>query len=717
MLHNQTSVTLVELWPHKRGNVGRSRTLNASWRGRSAVLVGVTGMLLALLAPGTVGAFAASAAGTGYVASLIQTPAPGALLAVNSATDTIYLANATGVMVVNGATNSVTTTIATAVSSVYAIAADSATNTVYLAASASTGPEIEVINGATNAVTKTISLPGLIYSLAVDTATDTVYGAEPSLDQVAVINGATDAVTTNVSTGAGIAPYHLAVDEASDTVWVTVQAGSVIAIDGATNAVASDIALVGTEPYSVAVDSGTDTIYVTDFRNGQVIVLDGSTGKISTLISIGQYVYGVDVEQSSGLVYVNSQFGALGTTWIINGSTNEIQDSIGRGSIGVVVDQSTGVVYEPVLRTAAIWILTPGTANAMSPVITTGGAAGFTVGNTGSFTATASALPAASFSETGPLPSGLTMSASGVISGTPAAGTGGLYPITITASNGVAPDYSQQFDLSNYQPAAITSGNSATFQVGTAGSFSLTATGYTTPAFTYTGTLPPGLSITDQTPGGWQISGTPASGAGGVYPLTILAYNSVGPEAQQTFTLTVKEAPSFKSAAHATFVAGKSGRFEVSANGYPAPTYTEVGALPSGLSLSPGGLLAGMPAAGSGGVYPITVTAANGLSPSADQSFRLTVDQAPVFTSARSATFKAGRSRRFTFRTTGFPAATLSERGRLPAGIRFKDAGKGTAQLTGRASRADRGKTYVLTITARNGVGRAVRETFRLKVS
>jgi hypothetical protein len=309
------------------------------------------------------------------------------------------------------------------------------------------------------------------------------------------------------------------------------------------------------------------------------------------------------------------------------------------------------------------------------------------------------------------------MNASGVISGTPAAGTGGLYPITITASNGVAPDYSQQFDLSNYQAPAITSGNSAAFQVGTAGSFSLTATGYTSPAFTYAGTLPAGLSITDQTPGGWEITGTPAIGAGGVYPLTILAYNSVSPEAQQTFTLTVKEAPSFKSAAHATFVAGKSGRFQVSANGYPAPTYTEVGALPSGLSLSAGGLLAGMPAAGSGGVYPITVTAANGLSPSADQSFKLTIHQAPHFTSARSATFKAGRSHRFTFRTTGFPAATLSERGRLPAGIRFRRARNGTALLEGEASRSDRGKTYVITVTARNGVGRAVHQTFRLKVS
>jgi hypothetical protein len=107
----------------------------------------------------------------------------------------------------------------------------------------------------------------------------------------------------------------------------------------------------------------------------------------------------------------------------------------------------------------------------------------------------------------------------------------------------------------------------------------------------------------------------------------------------------------------------------------------------------------------------------NGISPNASQAFTATVDQAPAFTSARSVTFRAGRLRKFTFRTTGFPAATLSERGRLPSGVRFKRQSGGTALLEGRASRADRGKTYVITVIARNGVGAAVRETFRLKVS
>ena len=36
--------------------------------------------------------------------------------------------------------------------------------------------------------------------------------------------------------------------------------------------------------------------------------------------------------------------------------------------------------------------------------------------------------------------------------------------------------------------------------------------------------------------------------------------------------------------------------------------------------------LAGTPAAGTGGTYPLTITAANGVAPNATQSFTLTVD-------------------------------------------------------------------------------------------
>lgn len=104
----------------------------------------------------------------------------------------------------------------------------------------------------------------------------------------------------------------------------------------------------------------------------------------------------------------------------------------------------------------------------------------------------------------------------------------------------------------------------------------------------------------------------------------------------------------------------------VQASGFPPASFSETGSLPSGVGLSPSGQLAGMPAAGSGGTYKIQITASNGMS--ATQAFTLTVDQKPAFTSAARAASTTGVNGRFTVTTAGFPAAKLTEAGRLPKG-------------------------------------------------
>jgi hypothetical protein len=227
--------------------------------------------------------------------------------------------------------------------------------------------------------------------------------------------------------------------------------------------------------------------------------------------------------------------------------------------------------------------------------------------------------------------------------------------------------------------------------------------------------LPPGFLLVNTTQG-WLLGGDAPVGSGGVYPLTIEAvYGSV--VATQSFTLTVDEAPSFYASPQVTFRAGSLGNFAIKAHGYPLPTITETGKLPYGVRLSTLGILNGTPGIHSGGIYHITVTADNGMAPSATEPFTITVDQSPAITSAGRATFRAGHLSTFTVKTTGFPAPALSERGRLPAGIRFEAHRNGTATLTGRAARSDAGRTFVITIIANNRVGRAARQTFRLRIT
>ena len=116
-----------------------------------------------------------------------------------------------------------------------------------------------------------------------------------------------------------------------------------------------------------------------------------------------------------------------------------------------------------------------------------------------------------------------------------------------------------------------------------------------------------------------------------------------------------------------TFTEGSAGTFTVTSSGFPTAALSEVGTLPSGVSFVDNGdgtaTLAGTPAAATAGSYPITITATNGVSPDATQSFTLTVQSAPAITSGDSTTFTVGSAGSFSVTTTGMPNAALSEVG------------------------------------------------------
>ena len=150
-----------------------------------------------------------------------------------------------------------------------------------------------------------------------------------------------------------------------------------------------------------------------------------------------------------------------------------------------------------------------------------------------------------------------------------------------------------------------------TGQAGTSLNLAITASGDTTPAITESGTLPAGLTFTDNGNGTAAIAGTPAAGSGGSYPITITATNQLG-AATQAFTLTVDQGPAITSAAAATAATGSSFSFKVTATGYLAPKITETGKLPAGITFKAAtATFAGTPKTGTGGIYPIAITATN----------------------------------------------------------------------------------------------------------
>jgi hypothetical protein len=115
---------------------------------------------------------------------------------------------------------------------------------------------------------------------------------------------------------------------------------------------------------------------------------------------------------------------------------------------------------------------------------------------------------------------------------------GNDYSVQVTSTADATVTGTTNANFTVYEPLAITSANSATFTVGAAGSFTVTATGFPAPTFSETGALPSGVTLAAS----GSLSGTPGAGAAATYPISITASNGVEANATQSFTLTVADA-------------------------------------------------------------------------------------------------------------------------------------------------------------------------------
>ncbi|MEZ5287544.1 MAG: LamG-like jellyroll fold domain-containing protein, partial [Vicinamibacterales bacterium] len=348
-------------------------------------------------------------------------------------------------------------------------------------------------------------------------------------------------------------------------------------------------------------------------------------------------------------------------------------------------------------------------------------AASLAVSAAGSYTITTTGSPVPTVSLSGALPTGVSFTANpdgtATLSGTPAPGSTGTYPLTLTATNGVGSPAVQAFTLTVTQPPVITSAAAATLAAGVPGSFTIMATGFPTPALTASGVLPAGVTFTDNGNGTATLAGTPAPASAGAYLIVVSAANGGAPTTQNLM-LTVTAPASITSAAAAGFQIGVAGTFGIAASGFPAPAISVTGTLPAGLSVTDHGngtaTLAGTPGPSSGGVYPVTVTAANGVGTPATQTLTISVTQAVAITSAPAAAFAVGFPGTFSVTATGFPVPALGASGALPAGVTFVDQGNGTATLGGTPAPGS-GGVYPLVLSASNG-GTPVTQNFTLTV-
>ncbi|WP_198665920.1 MULTISPECIES: putative Ig domain-containing protein [unclassified Sphingomonas] len=484
------------------------------------------------------------------------------------------------------------------------------------------------------------------------TATDSSTGAGPysvSRAYTLAIGAATVAITTatlpdatvaaaysqTLAANGGIAPYSYAVTAGSLPAGLALSptgtiAGTPTASGSFTVTIAARDASTGAGPYA-----GTRTLTLA--VRAAAVSIDTAALPDATVAA----AYSQALAASGGVAPYSYAVSAgtlpAGLTLSPTGTLSGTPTAGGRFTVTVTAtDSSAGAGPASATRVYTLNVAAPAIAltPATLPAATTGAAYSQTLGAAGGIAPYSYAITA------GALPTGLTLSSTGTLSGTPT--VGGSFAFTVTASDtatGSGPYRGTQAYTLVVGAAAIVVDPAplATATVGQRYAATLSASGGIAP-YRYAvsaGALPAGVTLA----GDGTLSGIPT--AGGSFAVTISATDSSGGSgpfsATRALTLTVT-APTLAL----TPTALADGRVQqaygasLSASGGTAPYSFAVtaGALPTGVTLAANGTLAGTPSVFGTFAFTVTATdASTGSGPyTAAQAYRLVIaaPDAPV---------------------------------------------------------------------------------------
>jgi YVTN family beta-propeller protein len=295
-----------------------------------------------------IAAVQASAASAASVVATIPVGCTPQGVDVNSSANRVYVATreAQNVTVIDGTSNTVSSTVPTGTQNAR-VAYDPSTNRIFV--TGQVDGRVTVIDATTNSVIGSIFVGGQPFGVAVNPVTHRAYVAinsntSSASNTVKVIDTTTNSVIAN-ATVPGDAPLLVAVNPVTNRIYVThdgAGASGVAVIDGATNALITDIPLSAAN--GVAVDPATNRIYVTTQANN-VRVIDGTTNAIIDTIPVGNFPLGIAVNAATNRAYVANV--SSSTVSVIDLNTDTVVDTVPVGSnpIDVAVNPTTNRIY------------------------------------------------------------------------------------------------------------------------------------------------------------------------------------------------------------------------------------------------------------------------------------------------------------------------------------------------------------------------------------
>ncbi len=205
---------------------------------------------------------------------------------------------------------------------------------------------------------------------------------------------------------------------------------------------------------------------------------------------------------------------------------------------------------------------------------------------------------------------------SATMSGTASRLESGTHVVVITATSALA-TVTQQFTLTVDAAPILRAKSTLSATVGVPLHVVVaTSHGLPIPGVSTASALPPGLTLASVGAGAVALVGTPAGGTGGgMYPISIVCSNGVGPPVTATLLVTVLQAPQITVVPAVTVTAGvPMAPLTISVVGAPAPSLRASG-LPKGLTLvasrSGSAVVSGTPATTSVGVHTVALRAQN----------------------------------------------------------------------------------------------------------